>query len=400
LIRNLKSAKRSIIYNQSFSVPYQYQVCFTSRLFDLDNSALLDALCRSEPQKRHRVVIFIDEGVTSINPQLIDQIKKYAGYHDTCIDLVTDPIQIAGGEKIKVNLQCVQSMQKVLFDHHMDRHSFVIGIGGGALLDAVGWVAATTHRGVRHIRVPTTVLGQNDSGVGVKNGVNFFGVKNYMGAFAPPWAVINDIEFVMTLPHRDKIAGMAEAVKVALIRDQAFFLWLEQNADALVRSDRGAMEYMIRRCAELHMKQIACGGDPFEMGSARPLDYGHWSAHKIESMTEYEIRHGEAVAIGLALDARYSALVGLLEPHADQRVCQLLEKLGFKLWHDALGELNPDGSRVVMQGLIDFKEHLGGELTITLLQSIGVGIEVHEMDNQKVISAIDWLKHRNATRKN
>ena len=385
---------KSSLYSQKFSVPYEYQVWFTSGVFDVKNSVLSDSLTRVEKSKRHRLIIFVDEGVVNQIPDLEASIEKYADAHEDLIELVTRPIVVPGGERVKVDMQFVEQMQSQLHEHHIDRHSFVVGIGGGAVLDAVGWVAATAHRGVRHIRIPTTVLGQNDSGVGVKNGVNFYGQKNYMGCFAPPFAVINDLEFVMSLPRRDQIAGIAEAVKVALIRDASFFEWLEHNVSALVDTQREAMETMIRRCAELHMNQIANGGDPFEMGSARPLDYGHWSAHKIESMTDYEVRHGEAVAVGLALDARYSVLSGLLEPGADEKVCALLEKLGFCLWHSTLEQDNDSGDRVVLQGLIDFKEHLGGELTITLLKEIGVGIEVHEMDHAKIVEAIAWLKQR------
>src|SRR5690606_1083383 len=127
-----------------------------------------------------------------------------------------------------------------------------IGLGGGAVLDAVGLVAATTHRGIRHVRVPTTVLSQNDSGAGVKNGVNLYDQKNFVGTFAPPCAVVNGLDLLDTLPPRDKIAGMAEAVKVALIRDAEFFEWLERHADDLVVFERSGMRHMIRRCAELH----------------------------------------------------------------------------------------------------------------------------------------------------
>jgi 3-dehydroquinate synthase len=282
----------------------------------------------------------------------------------------------------------------VIFDHHIDRHSFVIGVGGGAMLDAVGLVAATAHRGIRHIRIPTTVLAQADSAVGVKNGVNLYGVKNYVGTFAPPFAVLNDLNFVVSLPSRDKIAGMAEAVKVSLIRDAKFFTWLERNADLLATFDRAAMSTLIKRCAELHMHQIARGGDPFEMGSARPLDYGHWSAHKLESMTRYHLRHGEAVAIGLALDARYSVLVGLLDAGLEDRICFLLEHLGFKLWHPAIERKRSEGESEILAGLREFREHLGGELTITLLTSLGTGIEVHEMDEQLIAQSIEWLKFR------
>jgi 3-dehydroquinate synthase len=390
---------KSSFYSQKFSVPYEYHVWFTASLFDPTNSVLKDSLSRIESSKRHRVLIFLDQGVADSNPDLVSKIKRYAEAHADVIELVTDPVLIPGGEHIKVDMQHVEAMQQIVHEHHIDRHSFVIGIGGGAVLDAVGWVAATAHRGVRHIRVPTTVLSQNDSGVGVKNGVNFYGQKNYMGCFAPPFAVLNDIDFVMGLPRRDQIAGMAEAVKVALIRDREFFDWLDSNSQALVTCELEAMDKMIRRCAELHMNQIANGGDPFEMGSARPLDYGHWSAHKIESMTEYSIRHGEAVAIGLALDARYSVLTGLMKSGEDDRVCDLLERLGFTLWHPALEEVEPDGQRTVLKGLVDFKEHLGGELTVTLLKEIGVGFEVNEMDPSKVFEAIDWLKERQAVKR-
>jgi 3-dehydroquinate synthase len=276
----------------------------------------------------------------------------------------------------------------------VDRHAFVVGIGGGAFLDLIGYVAATTHRGVRHIRVPTTVLAQNDSGVGVKNGVNAFGMKNLLGCFAPPFAVLNDADFLRTLQPRDKLAGMAEAVKVALIRDAVFFDWLEANAEDLRNFESAAMRHMIRRCAELHMKQIGQGGDPFETGSARPLDYGHWSAHKLESLTSHELRHGEAVAIGLALDTRYSVQVGLLAPGGEERVYSLLKSLGFHLWHPALERRDADGEWLLLRGLQEFREHLGGDLTITLLQSLGVGVEVHQMDSREILRALTWLRRK------
>jgi 3-dehydroquinate synthase len=233
--------------------------------------------------------------------------------------------------------------------------------------------------------------------VGVKNSVNLLGSKNFVGTFAPPFAVLNDIAMLEALPAREKTAGMAEAVKVALIRDQAFFHWLERNADDLVLFARPAMAYMIRRCAELHMRQIAQGGDPFETGSARPLDFGHWSAHKLESLTRHHVRHGEAVAIGIALDTRYSVLEGLLEEGLETRVCALLEHLGFRLWHPALESQKLDGTYAVIEGLREFREHLGGELTITLLEGIGRGIEVHAMDETRILEAIGWLKERCVT---
>jgi len=379
---------------QEFSVPYRFPVSFTQDLFKPENSLLADTMSRIEPDKRHRFVVFIDEGLLDAQPELIADIQQYAQVHARQLELVSPPTCVPGGETIKSDLHFVEKMQKVIVDHHIDRHSYVIGIGGGALLDAVGLVAATSHRGIRHIRVPSTVLSQNDSGVGVKNGVNLFGQKNYIGTFCPPFAVLNDYRFIEKLPARDKVAGMAEAVKVALIRDPVFYGWLEENADRLATFDADAMQYMIRRCAELHMAQIGQGGDPFETGSARPLDFGHWSAHRLETLTRYHLRHGEAVAIGIALDAHYSVLSGLLPKGNDERICFLLEHFGFKLWHPALETTNNVGNLDLIQGLTDFREHLGGELTITLLTSLGRGIEVHEMDEALVNDAIQWLKQR------
>jgi 3-dehydroquinate synthase len=246
----------------------------------------------------------------------------------------------------------------------------------------VGYAAATAHRGIRLIRVPTTVLAQNDSGIGVKNGINAFGKKNFLGTFTPAYAVLNDSEFLKTLGDRDWRSGIAEAVKVALIEDADFFEFITTNTEALVRRDMNAMQQLIYRCAQLHLEHIATSGDAFEAGSSRPLDFGHWAAHKLEQLTDYSLRHGEAVAIGIALDSTYSYLLGMLSWLEWQRILQTLKVLGFKLSVAELEQANRqlEGSRCLFQGLSEFREHLGGELTLMLLQRIGQGIEVHEVD--------------------
>ena len=384
------------IHWQRFAVPYEYPVAFTRGLFRPENGLLADMVALREPAKRHRCLVFVDAGLAAAEPGLVARVEAYAAAHADRIELVAAPVPVPGGEIAKTELTHIESVQDAIHAHAIDRHSYVIAIGGGAMLDMVGLAAATAHRGVRHIRVPTTVLAQNDSGVGVKNAVNLWGIKNYVGTFAPPWAVLNDFDLLDLLPRRERIAGIAEAVKVALIRDGAFFAWLEENADGLVTFDRAAEEYMIRRCAELHMRQIAHGGDPFETGSARPLDFGHWSAHKLEALTRHHVRHGEAVAIGIALDARYSVLAGLLEPGLDERIVVLLEGLGFRVWHPALERVGPDGRPAILAGLDEFREHLGGELTVTLLAGIGTGVEVNRIDPALVAEAMAWLAAREA----
>ena len=394
LVRKTGLPDSEAVYQQEFAVRYDFPVYFTEHLFSRDNPIFKQVVLRKEPGKRHRFVAFVDSNVSSSWPTLVHDIVAYAEAHADAMELVGRPEIVSGGEHVKNDPALLTSLQKRLVDLGIDRHSYVVGIGGGAFMDMIGFVAATTHRGIRHIRVPTTVLGQNDSGVGVKNGINAFGVKNLLGSFAPPFAVLNDAAFLRTLHPRDKIAGIAEAVKVSLIRDGKFFNWLEASAGALRECEPAAMARMIRRCAELHMHQIAQCGDPFETGSARPLDYGHWSAHKLEALTAHEIRHGEAVAIGLALDTRYSVQIGMLPAGGEDRVYKLLKKLGFYLWHPAMETRDEQGRLLLLRGIEEFREHLGGELTITLLRDLGQGEEVHQMDTNEILHAMTWLRRK------
>ena len=278
------------------------------------------------------------------------------------------------------------------------RHSYILAIGGGSVLDLAGYAAATAHRGIRLIRMPTTVLSQNDSGVGVKNSVNALHAKNFLGTFAPPYAVVNDLSFLPSLSDRDWRSGIAEAIKVALVKDAAFFDELEANAERLAppRRDANAMTRLIYQCATLHLDHIATSGDPFEMGASRPLDFGHWAAHQLEQLTDYELRHGEAVAIGIALDATYSHLCGLLPTSDWGRALDLLDAVGFNLYVPEIDAHmdDPEHPRSVFRGLEAFREHLGGELTIMLLASIGRGIEVHDVDLAVYRQAMTLLRTR------
>ncbi len=382
-------------YVQRFSIAIEYPVVFSQDLFNPKNMALVDTLSCQEPNKRHRLFVVLDAGVAEAWPNLAARLTAYAEHHADRIEILAVDV-VMGGEAIKNQPDAVDSLLRRMLDLAVDRHSFVLAIGGGAVLDLTGYASGICHRGVRLVRVPTTVLAQNDSGVGVKNGANAFGMKNFVGTFAPPFAVLNDFAFIDTLERRDKVAGMAEAVKVALIRDVAFFIWLEANTNALARFEPAAMRHMIRRCAELHLQHIASAGDPFEQGSARPLDYGHWSAHKLESLSRHELRHGEAVAIGMAMDARYAVQCDMLPEAEGERICRLLENLGFVLWHDSLDSRTADGQFAVLHGLREFQEHLGGELTITLIEAVGQGVEVHQIDTAGMLASLEWLRRRMA----
>src|SRR5687767_7927409 len=326
---------------RNIQVSYRHQVHFTEGVFALENSLLSDIMSDAAHRARHKAIVVVDEALSQSQPFLIRKIENYFAAHKE-LHLVCAPIIIEGGERTKNSYFHVSEIHSHIDRYHVDRHSYVIAVGGGALLDMVGLAAATAHRGVRHIRIPTTTLSQDDSGVGVKNGINAFGKKNFIGTFAPPFAVINDFDLLASLPARDKRAGYVEAVKVALIRDSAFFNQIERDAEKLAAFDSEAMHRLIFRSAELHMNHIATSGDPFEFGSARPLDFGHWAAHKLEQISDYRIRHGEAVATGIALDVIYSRSMGYLDAVSAERILRLLELLGFELFANEL--LHEDSS--------------------------------------------------------
>ncbi|RAJ10762.1 3-dehydroquinate synthase [Chitinophaga skermanii] len=382
---------------QSFSVKFEYNVFFTEHLFNSTNPLFAQFLTDHAGQETRKKLLFVlDEGVKNAHPELDKQIGEYCEQLPG-FELMEEILVLPGGEAVKNDLQLFYWLVNAIEEHGIDRHSYVIAIGGGSVLDLVGYVAAVSHRGVKHIRIPTTVLSQNDSGVGVKNGINYHGKKNFLGTFAPPVAVFNDATFLSTLEERDWRSGMSEAVKVALIKDAAFFEWMEAHAAELTVAEPKAMHHMIFRCAELHVAHIS-SGDAFESGSSRPLDFGHWSAHKLEQLTEFEIRHGEAVAIGIALDSVYSYLVGWLQKEEMQRIIDLLKTLRLPLYHPLLettvdeDDEEAEPNMNILAGLNEFREHLGGQLTITLLRKIGQGEEVHEMDEELLQEAVNMLR--------
>jgi 3-dehydroquinate synthase len=383
---------------RTIQVGFQLRVFFTRNVFAPANSLLQEVLLSGGSGRVHGVMIVLDESLAQARPELAPDMERYFAAGSDRLKLVCPPLIIEGGERTKNSYFHVSEIHSHIDRYHVDRHSYVLAIGGGALLDMAGLAASTAHRGVRHVRIPTTTLSQADSGVGVKNGINAFGKKNFIGTFTPPFAVVNDFDLLDSLSPRDKRAGYVEAVKVALIRNREFFEAIERDAAPLRDFEPAAMQRLIHRCAELHLNHIASSGDPFEFGSARPLDFGHWSAHKLEQLSEYKIRHGEAVAIGIALDVLYSQKMGFLDAPSAERVLALLEKLGFELYANELLHADSDHSLLVLNGLEEFREHLGGELAITLLRGIGQGFEVHEMNLPRVVEAMYELQERHARR--
>lgn len=373
---------------------HDHRLIFTRDVFAPENLTLAEVLTPREAGENVRALVVWDGGLEKAFPGFAERIVRWFAARGEAVRLAAAPISLPGGEGVKNDFHQLERLWSAMERAKLCRHSYVVAVGGGAVLDLVGFAAATAHRGIPLVRLPTTSLSQGDGGIGVKNGVNFFGKKNWLGSFGVPHAVINDLTLLRGLPVRERRAGLIEAIKVALIRDAKFFEFIAARVDALAAFEAEPFEAVIRESARQHLEHIATAGDPFERGSARPLDFGHWAAHKLEQMSQFQLSHGEAVAIGMGLDLIYAARGGLLPVETAERIMGMLQQLGFRLYSPLLDLRGPGGDRQVLEGLEEFREHLGGRLSIPMIRAPGDRLEVHEMDVKRVDAAIDELKSR------
>lgn len=380
------------VYTYPITVTFEHQIRFTHDAFSLDNIIIANILGGQEKAKGC-VLVFIEESVASLHAGLVEKVRIYLAKN--CPQCVYKGVHVLeGGETSKNNLEQQQEVLHYLQKSGIDRHSYVMAVGGGAFLDLIGFAAAITHRGLRLLRFPTTSLSQDDSAVGVKNSINAFGQKNFLGTFAVPFAVIVDFDFLATQPLRERILGLVEAIKVSLVKDADFFAWILQHEELIAAGDQKVIETIIERSAILHAEHIAQHGDPFEQGSSRPLDFGHWAAHKLEVLSHFSLSHAEAVSLGISLDVVYSTLCGLLDPEYSMAILDLLDSLGMPTWTLFFQEIEMNGRLALLQGLEEFREHLGGELTLLLLEAPGFTVEVHKMDSEIIQEALGFLRQR------
>jgi 3-dehydroquinate synthase len=290
-------------------VPYVHRLRFTEDVFGAGNP-VLDEVLTTDGDGPSRILVAVDDGLLAAAPSLRGQIEAFLAARAGRTDAQGGPLPVPGGETCKNDRAVLDMLLGAMHRARLCRRSYVVAVGGGAVLDVVGYAAAIFHRGVRLVRVASTTLAQGDSAVGVKSAVNLFGVKNLVGAFSPPWAVINDERMLTTLSDEHWRGGFAEAVKVALLKDASLYTLVRNAAPRVKAREMQTAVPIIRRSALLHLEHITAGGDPFEFKHARPLDFGHWSAHKLEQMTGFAVSHGHAVSIGLALDTAYAELTG------------------------------------------------------------------------------------------
>jgi 3-dehydroquinate synthase len=360
----------------SFQLPVEYEVLFTRELFSEQNPTLNEWLNRQGTVPK--VAVLCERIIIEKHPHLEKQISAWLKQKSVHGKEFWSHLEFfEGGENVKNDSTSVDKAIEKINEWGMCRHSVIIAMGGGAFLDAIGYATSIAHRGIRLLRCPSTVLAQNDAGIGVKNGINAFGKKNFLGTFNPPCGVINDSSLLSSLDDRSAVAGYAEALKVALLKDPIFFDWIEENAGSLKNRKTKEVEYLIYRCAQLHLKHISENGDPFEKGSSRPLDFGHWSAHKIEQLTNFDCQHGEAVALGIQLDCLYAHSHGWMNDITLKRIQKTIEQLGLPIRHPVL-----ENFKLIWKGMSEFQEHLGGSLAIPIIKEPGVSFEVHEVDSE------------------
>ncbi|MEL6742945.1 MAG: 3-dehydroquinate synthase, partial [Planctomycetota bacterium] len=267
------------LFQSDLQIPRRHVVVFCDDAFGPQSDRWVDLL----PEGCHRILPVFDGGFDAALPACRPRVEAFLDAHSSRFDRASSLV-VPGGEVAKNDPKVIDSVLASIHSENICRQSFVAIFGGGAVLDAVGFAASIAHRGVKVLRFPTTTLAQDDAGIGVKNGVNHHNEKNWQGVFAVPTAVINDFSLLESLSDRDWRSGFSEAVKVALLKDAREFELLEKHADAIAHRSEAESQRSIIRSAELHWRHIVEGGDPFEDEVARPLDYGHWSAHRLERL--------------------------------------------------------------------------------------------------------------------
>ena len=282
----------------------------------------LGALC-AEAGLKGKCLIITDENVGGYYAKATVESLESAGFSASVATLPAGEQTKCGDQVFELYSRCI--------DFGLDRHSFIVALGGGVIGDLAGYVAATYLRGIPFVQVPTSLLAMVDSSVGGKTGINLPEGKNLVGAFYQPELVLADLETLITLPAREYRAGLAEVVKYGIIYDGPFFDFLEGNIEKL--SEVGTVELLAKvvgRCCEIKADVVA--QDEREGGLRAILNFGHTAGHALEKVAGYgEYVHGEAVSIGSIFAARASVALTGLSPADCERIEKMFAALGLPL---------------------------------------------------------------------
>jgi 3-dehydroquinate synthase len=322
----------------------------------IGRSLLGDATLYAPHVAGRRTALVTSETVARLHADRVERALREAGAS-------TFRIVLPDGEEHK-NWEVLDRIFDGLLRAQADRRTIVVAVGGGVVGDMAGFAAATYQRGVAHLQVPTTLLAQVDSSVGGKTAINHPLGKNMIGAFHQPLAVIADTEALDTLPARELAAGLAEVLKYGAIADEAFLGWIERNAAALTQRDPEALAHAIHRSCEIKAQIVAA--DEREGGVRALLNFGHTFGHAIETASGYgNWLHGEAVAAGMVLAARFSARLHRIPPAAAERLAEAVSRLG----------LPAAPPKIAVPAWLELmgrdKKNVDGRITLILLEALG-----------------------------
>jgi 3-dehydroquinate synthase len=324
-----------------------------------------------------RAVVITERNVASLPTYRITEILAERG-------LLLGSKILEPGERSK-SLDTAYRLIDWLAEVGMARRDVVVALGGGMIIDTVGWVASAFMRGVPYINVPTTLLAQVDAGIGGKVAVDHNAAKNLVGAFYQPRAVISCLEFLETLDPRQARSGLAEAVKKAIIASPELFEFIERHADALVHCRLAAVDPLVRAASTIKCELV--GRDPYEADLRRPLNFGHTVGHAVETTTGYgPVLHGEAVAFGMVVAVDIARARGLLDPAVADRIVRLITDLGLPVRLEQLGAVPPVDD--LLAALAKIREIRDGSLRFVLPVELGTTLIAEDVTEDEVRAAL------------
>lgn len=288
-------------------------------------------------------------------------------------------IEVPDGEQFK-NLDWANAIYTALLTNYFDRTSALVALGGGVIGDLTGFAAATFMRGVPFVQFPTTLLAMVDSSIGGKTGVNHPMGKNMIGAFYQPKKVLMDLSVLKTLPKEEFLSGMAEVIKYGVVRDAAFFDYLEKNREKVLGLDAEALHHIVRRSCEIKAEVVSL--DEREGGLRAILNYGHTVGHALETTENYTVRHGYAVAIGMVYASRLAHKTGLCDASVPERVEKLITSYGLPVELAALSR-RPSVTELMDTMQIDKKSE-GGKVKFVLPKHIGEVVITREWEERQL----------------
>lgn len=288
-----------------------------------------------------RPVIVLDEALVALHPGLVDDLR--AGLRSAA------PVLTLPGHEATKSLPTVSQLVDFFLAQGLGPDDHVVAVGGGTITDVVGFAASVTHRGVPHVRVPSTLLGQLDAAIGWKSGINHRGVKNVIGTFSVPRLTAVDVRLLSTLPLREVRSGLAEAVKVAIVGSGSLFEFLEANVPALLGHELASLDRLVRLSATLKVRLLeAWLRDP---GTVEPMSLGHTVGHAVELLPDRGLRHGEAVAVGIAAAARLARDRRVVDGAGFTRIVGLLRRYGLPTGLSAATDAEREAVRARIPGV-------------------------------------------------